>query len=204
MQPIDDLRAAKAAARRAAKARRREAKAAAGPEAGERARDHLLAILPGDLERRVSAYWPIDDEFDVRPMLAWFASQGWACGLPALVGRDRPLEFRRWHPGDLLVTGQLGTSEPASGAPVMVPVLLLVPLLAFDRQGHRLGYGGGYYDRTLAGLRAGRRILAVGVAFAGQAVDHVPHGLEDQRLDWVVTEEGATRVDNSEKSGATR
>lgn len=137
-------------------------------------------------------------------MLTWFEEAGWTCGLPALVGRDRPMEFRRWHAGDTLVPGQLGTNQPAKEAPVVEPSVLLVPLLAFDRAGYRLGYGGGYYDRTLAALRAGREVVAFGVAFAGQEVDHVPHDETDQRLDWVITEQGAIRIERNGTSEAAR
>ena len=137
-------------------------------------------------------------------MLSWFEQTGWTCGLPALVGRDRPLEFRRWRPGDVLVPARLGTSEPGAESPVVEPSVLLVPLLVFDREGYRLGYGGGYYDRTLAALRGRREVVAIGVAYAGQEVDHVPHDGTDQRLDWVITEQGATRIERHVASEAAR
>lgn len=132
------------------------------------------------------------EEFDDRPLLAYFASSGHPCALPVVVAKDMPLEFRRWRPGDRLVASGFGIEVPGSDAPRLQPTVLLVPLLAFDAEGHRLGYGGGYYDRSLAMLRQHGPVLAIGVAFAGQAVDEVPHGPGDQRLDWIVTEEGAS------------
>jgi 5-formyltetrahydrofolate cyclo-ligase len=108
-------------------------------------------------------------------------------------GKTRPLQFRRWSPGDPLRTVQWGIREPAEAAPVVEPDVLLVPLLAFDRGGHRLGYGGGYYDRTLRALRSRRPVTAVGLAFAEQEVDAVPHLDYDERLDWVLTPLGAIR-----------
>jgi 5-formyltetrahydrofolate cyclo-ligase len=136
----------------------------------------------------VSAYWPMGDEFDVRPMMDKLSRQDVPCALPVVAGKDLPLIFRRWRAGDDLVSGPFGTSTPSSNAPEMIPTLLLMPLLAFDQAGGRLGYGGGFYDRSLAGLRRTGSPQAVGVAFDVQEMDAVPMGDTDQRLDWVVTE----------------
>ena len=119
---------------------------------------------------------------------------------------DAPLLFRRWLPGDPLVTGAFGISEPAAAAQEVSPQVVLVPMLAFDRQGGRLGYGGGYYDRTLTALRAasdgGGDIVAIGVAFAGQLRDKVPVSESDHPLDWILTEIGATCI--ADGSGGPR
>jgi 5-formyltetrahydrofolate cyclo-ligase len=136
----------------------------------------------------VAGYWPMRDEIDVRPLLRTLSRQGISCVLPAVIGKELPLIFRLWQLEDQLAAGTFGTSEPAADAPEMVPTLLLTPLLAFDHSGGRLGYGGGFYDRSLAGLRRDGAVLAVGFAFDAQEVGEAPMAEFDQRLDWVVTE----------------
>lgn len=149
-------------------------------------RDYLAAAPP----LAVSGYWPMRDEIDIVPLLRRLSRQNIVCALPVVAGKDQPLIFRRWRPGDRLVAGPFGTREPAADAPETIPTLVLTPLLAFDRTGGRLGYGGGFYDRTLAGLRRDASPLAVGVAYDAQEIDRAPMGDADQRLDWVVTESG--------------
>ena len=105
-------------------------------------------------------------------------------------GKGLPLVFRAWKPGDPLNAGVWGIQEPLPSAPALDPDILLVPLLAFDTRGYRLGYGGGFYDRTLAGFRMRKRVVAIGVAFDEQRIDAVPHTDYDQRLDWVLTPSG--------------
>ena len=144
----------------------------------------------------LSAYLPVRAEFDVTPILHHAHAQGCPTCLPVVQGRGRPLLFRRWSPGDALVDGTFGIAIPPPEAEALDPAILLVPMLAFDDEGYRLGYGGGFYDRTLARCRArGPAALAVGVAFAGQRIERVPRGADDERLDWIVTEEGARRID---------
>jgi len=142
----------------------------------------------------VSGYWPIGVEANVMPLLQALGRRGLTMALPVVPGRGEPLTFRRWREGDAMGTGPFGIREPLPESPVVEPDLLLVPLLAFDRSGGRLGYGGGYYDRTLAGLRARKPILAVGVAYAAQECDTVPCGETDVPLDWIVTEAAAIRA----------
>jgi len=147
-----------------------------------------LALAPGEA---VSGFWPMGDELDIKPLLADLHAMGCVCALPVVGTRAEPLSFRRWRPGDTLVRAGFGTHEPAPGAEPVTPALLLVPLLAFDDAGWRLGYGAGYYDRTLRSLRAQAPARAVGVAFEGQRIEAVPHTERDERLDWIVTEAGA-------------
>ena len=153
-----------------------------------------------DLSARgtLSAYLPVRTELDATPILRHAHARGGPTCLPVVLGRDRPLAFRRWAPGDLLVEGAFRIAVPPPEAGTLEPDILLVPMLAFDDEGYRLGYGGGFYDRTLA-LRRARApgTLAVGVAFAGQRIDRVPRSAEDERLDWIVTEEGARRFPRS-------
>ncbi|MFQ5784258.1 MAG: 5-formyltetrahydrofolate cyclo-ligase [Alphaproteobacteria bacterium] len=182
----------KRALRIVARERRRAAHAAAGPGAASAAvANFFAAITPRD-GCAVSGYWPMADEFDVRPLMTALHDRGHVCALPVVTGRGRPLVFRRWTPGMALDPAAFGTSVPPADAPEITPELLLVPLLAFDERGYRLGYGGGFYDRTLAGLRAaGRPALAVGVGFEGQRVDETPAAATDQRLDRLITERRA-------------
>ena len=138
----------------------------------------------------VSLYWPIADEADPRALAGELARHGHPLLLPCVAGRGQPLHFRLWQDGDGLLSRGFNLFEPGPDRPCGVPRVLLVPLLAFDRRGFRLGYGGGYYDRTLEGLRAAGDILAVGIAYAGQEVERLVIEPHDQPLDMVVTEAG--------------
>jgi 5-formyltetrahydrofolate cyclo-ligase len=197
-----DIDAAKRALRVEAAARRRAAVAALPPaEAGRRVRDALLAAIAVPAGVPVSAFWPLEDEFDPRPLIDHFHAAGHPIGLPVVVGRGQPLVFRRWQPGMALVQGNFRVLTPPPEAPEVTPAVILAPLLAFDAAGYRLGYGGGFYDRTIAKLRAAGKVLAIGVAYAAQEVPAVPRDATDQKLDWIVTEEGARRLGGGSASG---
>ncbi len=191
----DTIADEKRALRTRARARRREAREAAGPGAAGAAVDTFFAAITLRAGCIAAGYWPMNDEFDVRPLLAALYARGHACGLPVVAGAGMPLVFRAWTPETVLVPAAFGTSVPPEDAPEVTPEMLLVPLLAFDERGFRLGYGGGFYDATLARLRSGgEAVLAVGTGFDGQRVDRVPTGASDQPLDWVVTEARALEV----------
>ena len=128
-------------------------------------------------------------ELDPGPLLDALAAQGRPLALPVVRGPGRPLEFRRWVPGDPLEEGAYGTRHPLP-SPAVFPEVLLVPLLAFDQVGNRLGYGGGYYDRTLADLRTSGRVHAIGLAYEAQRRTDIPVEQTDQRLDGIATEIG--------------
>ena len=167
---------------------------AADRTAGDRAAANFLATIDPAPGTAVSGYWPVGDELDCRPLLHRLVAAGCVVGLPVVVARRAPLAFRAWAPGAAMAAGVLAIPVPAGDAAAVVPSVLIVPLLAFDRSGYRLGYGGGYYDRTLADLRAsGGPVTAVGYGFAAQEVAAVPHDDTDQRLDWIVTERQARR-----------
>ena len=139
----------------------------------------------------VAAYMPIRSELSPLRLVAALVARGIVTAMPETPSPGHPLIFRRWAPGDDLVDGPYGTSQPSPAAPVMVPRVILAPMLAFDSACWRLGYGGGFYDRTLAGLRdAGQRVTAIGIAFDGQLVDKVPVGPFDMPLDAVLTPSG--------------
>ena len=164
---------------------------------GERHGAQFFEVFGEELDRMtgrvVSGYWPIRGELDVRPLLNRLADRNFTCALPVVIGRAQPLMFRKWAPGDQLIDGGFGTRVPANTAVEVIPDIVLAPLLAFDDTGSRLGYGGGYYDRTLRQLRRGGSVLAVGVAFDSQRVDAVPCRDGDERLDWVITQSCAIR-----------
>jgi 5-formyltetrahydrofolate cyclo-ligase len=173
---------AKAALRVEAAARRA---ALADAAAGEALAAQVLGSCAPPAGAVVAGYWPMGSEIDVRPLLLALAARGHRLVLPEVTPKGQALIFRDWQPGAALVPGRWGTAHPQG--PVRVPDILLVPLLAFDRARNRLGYGGGYYDRTLAALPGA---LALGCAFAGQEVASVPVGPYDRALDAVATEAG--------------
>ncbi|TAK98080.1 MAG: 5-formyltetrahydrofolate cyclo-ligase [Rhodospirillaceae bacterium] len=147
-----------------------------------------LAHIPDCGNKTIAGYVPMGDELDCRLALAIAVPPGAQICLPVVGPRGKRLKFRRWQAGESLVAGPLGTAHPPPAAPVVDPDILLVPLVAFDRHGNRLGRGGGYYDRTLAALRAKRPVLAIGLAFDFQEVPEVPTEPDDQPLDMVITE----------------
>jgi len=186
-----ETQALKANLRREASARRRQAHAA-HPQAGLALLQHFKTAIQAPAGTPISGFWPMGDEIDIVPLLSQLHVSGHPIGLPVVVGKAQPLIFRSWHPGLALVAGGFKTEVPPPSSPELAPEILIVPLLAFDAEGYRLGYGGGFYDRTLEKLRnAGRRPLAVGVAFSAQHVARVPRDHYDQPLDWIVTEKSA-------------
>jgi len=160
-------------------------RAGADPALGALLAERVLADAPPPAGAVVGGYWPIRDEIDIRPLLVRLIARGHAIGLPETPRRGDALRFRRWSPGEALVRERFGTFAPRGEE--MTPDFLIVPLLAFDRRGRRLGYGGGYYDRTLSALPDAGRL---GAAFALQEIAEVPAGPEDVRLPAVATETG--------------
>lgn len=185
---------AKRRARDAARARRSALSAETRAEGARRIAERGLAGLEIAKPSVVSGFMAIGEEIDPAPLMAELQRQGHSLALPVMVGKGKPLIFRRWRPGEPLVERLWGIREPGPSAAEVRPDVLLVPLLAFDRCGRRLGYGGGFYDRTLARLRASTTILAVGLAFACQEVDAVPALDYDERLDWILTPDGPIRA----------
>jgi 5-formyltetrahydrofolate cyclo-ligase len=177
----------KAAFRTVAYARR---KATFIPAARAAVSDALLSALEPHFGRPLSGYLPIRTEADPRPAMAHAARLG-PVGVPMVMGSGLPLTFRSWTPQSALVEATFGVQVPQDTAE-MVPEVLIVPMLAFDDRGYRLGYGGGFYDRTLERLRAAGPVLAIGFAFAAQRVDRLPIEATDQPLDLIVTEDGLT------------
>ncbi len=187
---------AKDAARREARVRRDAIADSHRPSASAAVRDRIAELArDAHLPRGAAGgYWPLGSELDARPALLHLKHLGHSVGLPVSGPRGTALVFRDWDPEAPMAAGRYGIQEPAEGRVVLRPSLLLVPLLAFDRSGHRLGYGAGYYDRTLDSLRAGGAVVAVGVAFAAQEMPAVPVDGHDERLDWIVTERETLRI----------
>ena len=152
------------------------------------ARGLVVALRGGEI---VSGFMPIKSEINPIPLLRRCADAGARLALPAIVGRGKPLSMRAWAVGEKLVPGQWGIREPDASAPELDPDIMLVPLAAFDRRGHRIGYGAGYYDMTISALRARKPFVAIGLAYAAQEVPEVPTLAHDARLDLVLTEREA-------------
>ncbi len=192
LPPINSLLDAKALWRERLKPLRREA-AAVRPDAPKHAARAFVDALDPRADDIVAVYHPMRSELDTAPLVEALIERGVGVGLPVVEKRKAPLVFRRYEPGDALEKGAYGEKVPAAAAPAARPNIIVVPLLGFTRAGDRLGYGGGYYDRTLRSLRESEAVKAVGFAFAIQEVDALPVSPLDQRLDWIVTERGAFR-----------
>ena len=173
--------------RRQALARRDALPAAERQQAAETiaARAFPVAVAPGTI---VAGFMPMKSEINPLPLLRALAGAGARLALPVVAGQGKPLIMRAWAFGEPLAAGVWGIREPEAAAPEVAPDILIVPLLAFDRAGQRVGYGAGYYDRTIAALRAKQPVLAIGLAFAAQEIAAVPATPHDAPLDLVLTE----------------
>ena len=161
-----------------------------GPDASRKIAAHgvdFLAANPGSI---ISGFAAINDEINPGPLMTWLQAEGFRLALPVMQGRGKPLLMRAWTPGDAMKAAAWGIAEPMDDKPALDPDILLVPLLAFDTRGYRLGYGGGFYDRTLHRLRKLKPVVAVGLAYDELRVDAVPAESYDERLDWVLTPSG--------------
>jgi 5-formyltetrahydrofolate cyclo-ligase len=160
--------------------------------AGRRALLHLVGALELCPESVVAAFWPMPAEPDTRPLFEALAALRVTTALPRVVGQGAPLAFHRFRPGNPLVEAGMRVFEPLPTAPLVRPTIVVVPMVAFDARGYRLGYGGGFYDRTLAGLGStlGPDHVAIGLAFEVQRASDLPHVATDVRLSTIVTETG--------------
>lgn len=184
----DQIENAKAELRLSALAARAALSREAREEAAQAVSEHFfthIKLAPGEV---VAAYWRIRDELDCQPILVRLMDSLQPVVLPVVLGPEDPLQMRLWEPGAALYPAGFGTLAPAELAPQMAPHIVLMPLLGFDRMGTRLGYGGGYYDRTLAQMEPKPRLI--GLAFAAQEIEAIPRDSHDIPLDTIITEAG--------------
>ena len=182
----------KSRARKKAKAARAAAHASL-PDAGRRLVDHFPDEIWPAVNAVVAGYRPIHDEIDPTPLLETFHCEQARIALPCVTAADQALVFRSWAPGETLTLGAFNVEEPGASAPELRPQLILAPMLAFDGRGRRLGYGAGYYDRTIRELRKAGSVTVVGLAYGAQKLSETPTDRHDMPVDWVVTEAGAIR-----------
>jgi 5-formyltetrahydrofolate cyclo-ligase len=191
--PTDPASEAKKTLRAEAKRLRAEAFARHGRVPSEAVAAHGIGFAGRAPPAVVSGFLAIGEEIDPAPLMLRLEREGYTLALPVMEAKGKPLVFRAWAPGDPLAEVMWGIREPLAAAPVVEPDVVLGPLLAFDAAGYRLGYGGGFYDRTLARLRAMKPVVSIGLAYDEQRVDAVPHSSYDERLDWVLTPSGPVR-----------
>ncbi|MCP5081571.1 MAG: 5-formyltetrahydrofolate cyclo-ligase [Alphaproteobacteria bacterium] len=190
VSPEDSLAAAKAEARKSAAKVRAAAHKDLGGQAGEALARTGLAFLGDVGPAVVSGFYPYMSEIDLLGLMSRLDGEGRKTCLPIVLKAGQPLLFKAWAPGEATEPGAWDIPIPVGSAQTVEPDIMLVPLLSFDRAGYRLGYGGGFYDRTIEMFREKKQITAVGVAFAAQEVGEVVRGMHDQPLDWVLTETG--------------
>lgn len=170
--------------------RRKAAFAHHGAEASRMIAAHGLDFIGVNAGAIVSGFAAINEEINPAPLMTWLQAEGFRLALPVMQGKAKPLLMRSWTPGDAMNVAAWGIAEPLEDKPAVDPDVVLVPLLAFDARGFRLGYGGGFYDRTLQRLRKLKPVVAVGLAYDELRVDAVPVESYDERLDWVLTPSG--------------
>ena len=164
------------------------------PHAGTNIAATICQDLNLPANRRVSVFWPLAEELDTLPLLHGLHAAGHQVLLPIMQGAGKPLLFGSWAPGDELIEAAFKTLEPSPEQPRMTPDIMLCPLLAFDRKGYRMGYGGGFYDRSIAQFKAQGELLTIGIAFAAQEVDAIITGEFDEPLDMIVTEQEVINI----------
>lgn len=194
---MTDIDEAKARLRVKLKARRAEAASANGAAIAALAAERFLAAIPLKPDQVAACYWPMADELDSRPLMAALRRLGLRVALPGIAAKLEPLHFRLWMEETPPPKGRFGIPAPPQNQPLLRPDIIVLPLVGFDAQGHRLGLGGGFYDVTVQALRrdGGAAPLCVGYAFAVQQVQALPVDPNDARLDWAVTERGALRFE---------
>lgn len=188
---MSDIAAQKQTLRLKAKEKRAKAEQE-NPDAGLQLRDVFLKEIALPNNSVVACFKSFGSEIDTDPLIHSLQMAGHTIVLPVVVGAEQGLAFHLYRPDDKLIANKYGIKEPSPSSPDILPDIILVPLLAFDRQLHRLGYGGGYYDRTINEIRQRKKIITIGLAYSRQAVAELPKDLHDVQLDMVVTEVGVS------------
>lgn len=168
-------------------------------ESAEDACENFLNSIKPTIAQRVALYWSKGREFDTMPLLHELLIRGFSCALPVIQKGDRALKFAPWQEGEALAEGPFGIPQPVvvENTQWVDPDIMVIPYLAFDRHGYRLGYGGGYYDATLAHYREKKPVLAVGYGYGQQAVlFNLPVESHDQKMDWIITPQKVMRFEN--------
>lgn len=161
------------------------------PEKNAAARAVISSFLgnaPIEPKDRIAGYWPVSGEIDIRMLMEILSEQGHVCCLPVVNKKNGPLEFRHWHKGVAMKISLPGIYEPADDAPIVKPKIIIVPLVAFDAKGYRLGFGKGFYDKTIESMAKMKDMITIGVGYEFQKVAEVPKEKHDQKLDLVITE----------------
>jgi 5-formyltetrahydrofolate cyclo-ligase len=186
--------------RRAALNKRNEIVSKASSESGDHLAAHIVKLVKTFTKvNTVSGFLSIGNEIETLPSLNALADAGYQTCLPVVLEKECPLGFRAWTDGDPLERGPLKTLHPIPDAPDIIPDILLVPLLAYDRRGYRLGWGGGFYDRTLGAYQTeGRPVIAIGIGYDDQKIDQVPPDAFDMVMDWIVTEKKIIQITKAE------
>lgn len=178
--------------RQQARTRRAGLKAAA-PDAARAIAKNFITLITLYSNVVIAGYVAAHDEIDPGELIKALRWRGAVIALPRVAKKGEPLAFHRWDQKAVPVKGAYDVFEASSDWPPISPDVVLVPLLAFDEAGYRLGYGGGYYDRSLRAMRGKGSVLAIGLSYEGQEIAHIPHEATDEKLDWLVTEKGARK-----------
>lgn len=165
-----------------------------GMEYAEDIANHFVKHIPLMPQSVISAYWPIRSEVNIEPLMEKLVRNGHFLCLPCVATDGKSLVFRRYRLGDILDTGPYSLPQPMETSEEMQPYVLVVPMLAFSREGNRLGYGKGFYDRTIRSIRKEKPITVIGIAFSDQEVDSIPTEEHDQVMDWIITEKEVIRI----------
>ncbi|MCF6200162.1 MAG: 5-formyltetrahydrofolate cyclo-ligase [Hyphomicrobiaceae bacterium] len=190
----NELLEEKSQLRQQMKTQRGEIDAAGAKEAASAVIEQLKPFLASKKRWQIALYHPLHSELDALPLARFLSEQRVRLSLPVIMSRDEPMIFRPWQIDELLVSAVHKIKVPPNKGLSATPELIIVPLLAFDKNGYRLGYGGGYYDRTLAQIRGERRVIAMGLAYDFQEVNSIPVGPHDQHLDYLLTPSGLSKT----------
>lgn len=196
---IRELRERKKHLRVSTRAVRREIHTRHGREFAEEIRTNFIQALNIMPQTTFGAYYPIGAEVNCRPLMDTLHAMGHTISLPVITGATDPLIYRMYKSGDQLEKGGFGTPQPCDYMPVVVPDILIIPMMGYSDKGYRLGYGSGFFDRTIELIRKQKPMKAIGLAYSGQRIDDMPVEAHDQKLDLIITEKGTVKIRQSRR-----